>query len=159
MSKIYLLIKILEVFYMKNDLTNYDDEEGFFGPLFADWFNFPALRKDEKNLARIMKTDIKESEKGYNLDVEVPGIEKQDIGLELKDGYLVIRATHSSTNDQDKKGYIRRERHFGSYSRSFYVGKDVKEEDISASLDKGVLSIFVPKKQPQTVEHKKIEIK
>lgn len=146
---------------MKDDLTKYEDDDVIFNPILADLFNLPVFKREDKNFGKLMKTDIKEDEMGLTLDVEVPGMDKKDINVELKDGYLSIKAEKNFSNDEkDKKGnYIRRERHYGSYARSFFVGKDVKEEDISASLDKGVLNIFVPKKLPKVEEHKKIEIK
>ena len=106
-----------------------------------------------------MKTDVKESENGYDLEVEMPGFEKGDINLELNNGYLTITASRNEKNDEsDKKdNYIRRERYYGNCARSFYVG-DIKEEDIDAKLEKGVLSIHIPK-ETEKDSKKKIEIK
>ena len=146
----------------ENELKNYEeDEEPIFNPILSDLFNLPVFKREEKNFSKIMKTDIKETENGYVLDIEMPGVDKKDINLELKNGYLTISAERKTVEEEkDKKGaFIRRERHYGSASRSFFVGKDVREEDISASLDKGVLNIFVPRKVQKPEEHKKIEIK
>ncbi len=97
--------------------------------------------------ASVMKTDVKETEDSYELDVDMPGFKKEDVKAELKDGYLTINAsTKNESNEKDKKGkYVRRERYYGSCSRSFYVGKEVKQEDIKAKFEDGVLKISVPK--------------
>ena len=91
----------------------------------------------------------------------MPGIDKKDVNLELKDGYLTISSKIEKNNDEkDKKGnYIRRERYYGSSSRSFYVGKEIKEQDINASMQNGILNIIIPKKKPEIEQSKKIEIK
>ncbi len=102
-------------------------------------YNYPATT--------VMKTDVKEDENGYHLDIELPGYKKDDIKAELKEGYMTITATKSDDKDEkDKKGnYIRRERYQGTSSRSFYVGEEVKEEDIKAKFEDGILKVFVPK--------------
>ena len=109
-----------------------------------------------------MKTDVKETEKGYEVAVDLPGFKKDEIQIELKDGYLTITGTtKKETGDQDKKGkYVRRERYCGSCSRSFYVGKAVEKEDIKAKFEDGVLKISVPKKEekPKVEESKYISI-
>jgi HSP20 family molecular chaperone IbpA len=100
-----------------------------------------------------MKTDIKENEAGYDLAVELPGYRKEDMKLELKDGYLTISAEIKHDNDdKDNDGnYIRRERYYGKSSRSFYVGEAVTEEDIKAKYEDGILKINVPKKELKPV--------
>lgn len=104
----------------------------------------------------IMKADIKESENDYEICIDLPGYKKEDVQAELKDGYLVISAKNeSTTEDTSNKKYIRRERFYGTCSRSFYVGKDVKQEDISARFDNGVLILSVPKHVEKPVEEKK----
>ena len=102
-------------------------------------YNYPANA--------VMKTDVKEDEIGYHLDIELPGYKKDDIKAELKEGYMTITATKAENKDEaDKKGnYIRRERYQGTSSRSFYVGEEVKEEDIKAKFEDGILKVFVPK--------------
>ena len=99
-----------------------------------------------------MKTDVKETDAGYELDIDLPGYKKEDVKAELKDGYMTISAEKKSENDEkdDKSGkYLRRERYYGSCSRSFYVGEEVTEEDIKAKFEDGILKISVPKKEPQ----------
>ena len=104
----------------------------------------------------LMKTDVKETDSSYELDIDLPGYKKEDVNAKLTDGYLVISAsTSSEKNEGDENAteengkYIRRERFFGSCSRSFYVGEDITEEDIKARFENGVLKISVPKKQPE----------
>ncbi len=104
----------------------------------------------------IMKTDIKESENDYEINIDLPGYKKEDVQAELKDGYLVITAKNESTvEDTGNKEYIRRERFYGTCSRSFYVGKEVQQEDISARFENGVLIMNVPKHIEKPVEEKK----
>lgn len=143
---------------MRNDLTLWDDDLDLFTPILHDLFNVPKFKED-RAMSKLMRTDIKESEKGYTLDVEMPGVEKKDINLELKNGYLTIGYSKDEQTKQDENGFIKRERHYGSASRSFFVGKDIKQEDISASLNNGLLNIFIPKKAPQVEQSTKIEIK
>ena len=133
--------------------------------LFDDWmdFSFPEIPDVDKTLygkhaKNMMKTDVKETEKGYEVAVDLPGFKKDEIKAELENGYLTISATKGTNNDeQDKKGkYIRRERYAGTMQRSFYVGEDVQQEDIKAEFKHGILKLFVPKKEAKpAVEEKK----
>ena len=104
-----------------------------------------------------MKTDIKENDKGYELDVDLPGYKKEDVKAELKDGYLTISASNDNTKEEkDEDGkYIRKERYTGAVSRSFYVGKYVTEEDIHAKFENGILKLSVPKVDAPKVEENK----
>ena len=122
-----------------------------------DGFAFPADWSYAKNTANVMKTDIKENENGYELDIDLPGYKKENVKAELKDGYLTISASNdSSTEEKDEKGkYIRKERYTGSVSRSFYVGKYVTEEDIHAKFENGILKLSVPKVDAPKVEQNK----
>lgn len=114
--------------------------------VFDDFFGTPFFTRNETNM---MKTDIKERDSGYDLTIDMPGIKKEDIKAELNDGYLTISAESSSSNDEkDENGkYICRERYSGSYSRSFYVGDAVTEQDIIAKFEDGTLKLTVPKKE------------
>ena len=114
--------------------------------IFDDLFNTPFFTRSEANM---MKTDIKEHDGGYELTVDLPGVKKDDIKAELNDGYLTITAENNSSKDEkDEKGkYICRERYSGSYSRSFYVGESVTEEDIKAKFENGTLTLDIPKKE------------
>ena len=97
----------------------------------------------------VMKTDVKETENGFELDIDLPGFKKEDVKATLKDGYLTIQAeTSKDTDDKNDEGkFIRRERYYGTCSRSFYVGKEVTEEDIKAKFEDGILKLAVPKKE------------
>ena len=110
-----------------------------------------------KNASRVMKTDIKEMEGSYELDIDLPGFKKDEISAELKDGYLTDQCCKGLDKDEeDKKGhYIRQERYSGAMSRTFYVGEDVKQEDIKAKYENGILRLSVPKKEAKPVETKK----
>ena len=111
----------------------------------------------------LMKTDVREHEDGYELDIELPGFHKDEVQLSLENGYLNITAAKGLDKDEkDKKSgkLIRQERYAGSMSRSFYVGEELTEEDIKAKLEHGVLSLQIPKKEakPQLPEKKYIAI-
>ena len=130
-----------------------------------DWMNFPF--NDEfwgkknplygKHAQNMMKTDIRETDGSYELDVDLPGFKKDEIQMELKDGVLTVSAAKGLDKDEeDKKGnYIRKERYAGSMSRSFYVGKHVTVEDVHPKYESGILSFSVPKEEAKPVEEKK----
>ena len=136
---------------------------------FDDLFEFPFvddrdMQKMEKKLygrrgKNLMKTDIKDTDKAYELEMDLPGFKKDEIKVELNNGYMTISAAKGLDEDEkDKKSgkYIRRERYTGSCQRSFYVGEDVTEEDIKAEFKHGILKLFVPKKEAKpAVEQKK----
>lgn len=126
-----------------NLLDSFDD-------FFDDSF---ALNKS----ADYMKTDVREKDGNYVLDMELPGYKKEDIHLALKEGYLNISAetNHANEEKDDRGNIIRRERYSGSCSRSFYVGENISEEDIQAKFENGELSISIPKKDAKAVEEKK----
>ena len=133
--------------------------------VFDDFFEFPFYDdRAEKKLyghhaANLMKTDIQEHDDGYTLEMDLPGFKKEEIQIELNNGYMTISAAKGLDEDEkDKKSgkYIRRERYTGSCQRSFYVGEDVTEEDIKAEFKHGILKLFVPKKEAKpAVEQKK----
>ena len=110
-----------------------------------------------KNASRVMKTDIKEVDGRYVIDIDLPGFKKDEIHAELKDGCLTISASKGLDKDEnDKKGrYIRQERYAGACSRSFYVGEGITQEDIKAKYEDGILRLSVPKKEAKAVENKK----
>ena len=126
--------------------------------LFDSFFNdFARVEKTE--VPKIMKTDIKENDMGFELDIELPGCSKEDVSAELKDGYLTIAGKTSTSNDEkdDSGRFIRRERYQGSCSRSFFVGEELEQEDIKAKFENGILKVFVPKKEPKpAVETRKM---
>ena len=137
--------------------------------LFDEFFNgFPfyddrEMRNTEKKLygkhaGNLMKTDIKESDEGYKLMIDLPGFTKDEVQVTLKDGYLTISAEKGLDRDEQEKDtgrYIRRERYSGACSRSFYVGEAVTEEDIKANFQHGILTLNVPKKDAKAVNAKK----
>ena len=122
-----------------------------FDELFKDPFFNNTFDRRETSL---MKTDIQETDAAYVLDMELPGYKKEDVQAELKDGYLTITASKNTSNDEkDKEGrYIRRERFSGTCKRSFYVGEDVRQEDIKAAFQDGILRLAVPKEVPKKIE-------
>ena len=137
--------------------------------LFDNWFDLPDFRDLDrvekklygKNAARLMKTDVHEQEDQYEVDMDLPGFKKEEISLELNNGYLTVSAAKGLDKDEnDKKGkLIRQERYAGSMQRSFYVGENLTEEDIKASFKHGVLSLTIPKKEaPKLPEKKQILI-
>ena len=124
--------------------------ENLFDDFFNDFDMFPGWSGRTplygKHARNMMKTDVRETEDTYEVDVDLPGFQKDEIRLDLKDGYLTIQAAKGLDKDQqDKKGkYIRQERYAGAMSRSFYVG-DVEPDQISAKYEHGVLQISLPK--------------
>ena len=129
--------------------------------LFDDWmdFSFPDIDKAlyGKHAKNEMKTDVRETEDGYELDIDLPGFKKDEVTAQLDNGYLTIQASKGLDKEQkDKKGkYIRKERYAGSMSRSFYVGDAITEEDVHAKYEVGILKLSVPKKEAKAVEQTK----
>ena len=126
-----------------------------------DWmdFGFPEVDKAlyGKQANNVMKSDVKETDTGYEVDIDLPGFKKDEINAQLDNGYLTISAAKGLDKDEkDKKGkYIRKERYAGAMSRSFYVGEGVTQEDIKAKYEDGILRLSVPKKEAKAVENKK----
>ena len=137
--------------------------DDFFGD-FPFYYDDKADKKVEKKLygrhaQNLMKTDIKETDAGYELEIDLPGFTKDEVSAELNNGYLTVSAAKGLDQDEQEKDtgrYIRRERYAGSCQRSFYVGDDVTEEDIKGEFKHGILKLFVPKKEAKpAVEQKK----
>ncbi|MCR5672745.1 MAG: Hsp20/alpha crystallin family protein [Lachnospiraceae bacterium] len=133
--------------------------------LFDDFFDTvsrPIKAIRQNTIPQVMRTDVKESDKGFTLDIDLPGYKKEDISAELKDGYLTVSAkTNEEKEEKEEDGtYIRRERTFGSCSRSFYIGEDIEETEVKAKFEDGILKVFVPKKEiePKVEERKYISI-
>lgn len=121
--------------------------------LFDEMFNDPFFTRGE---SKLMKTDIKEKGNHYELEVDLPGYEKENIKIELSDGYLTVHASMNKTVDDEKDSkYVHKERYVGSSSRSFYIGDGVKEEDIKASFKNGTLKLTLPKKEQEKLDEKK----
>ena len=130
--------------------------ENLFDEFFDD-FARPAKRVEKYSTPTVMRTDVKESETGYELHIELPGYKKEDVRAELKDGNLTISATSKTEEEQkDENGkFIRRERFYGNCSRSFYVGEYVEQTDIKAKFEDGILKVYVPKKEAKPVVEEK----
>ena len=129
--------------------------------LLNDWmdFSFPDIDKKlyGKRANQIMKTDVKETDNAYELDIDLPGFKKDEVTAKLENGYLTISATKGMNKDeQNKEGkYIRRERYAGAMSRSFYIGENVQQEDIHAKFEDGILKLTVPKEDPKRAEQRR----
>ena len=125
-----------------------------------DFFRDDFFRGKDKISNQIMKTDIQEDEHSYTLDIDLPGYNKEDIKIDVTNGYLTISAKTNRENKDEKNNYVRRERFLGECSRSFYVGEDVKVDEIKASFKNGILNLIVPKVDPEdeSPEKKYIEI-
>lgn len=132
--------------------------------LFDDFFDFPVFpdfqkmnRQMEKELygrhaKDLMKVDIKENESDYEMVIDLPGFQKDEISAQLKNGYLTVTAAKeldSENQTQENQKYIRRERYAGSCQRSFYIGSELKQEDIKAAFEQGILTLHIPKAAPR----------
>ncbi len=130
-----------------------------------DWMDFPFEREFwgrknplyGKNAKNMMKTDIREHDAGYELDIDLPGFKKDEINVELENGYLTISAAKGLDKDEknEEGKYIRRERYAGAMQRSFYVGDAITHEDIRARFEDGILRLSIPKKDAKAIETKK----
>ena len=132
--------------------------------LFDDWFDdfdrqmqHMDRRLYGRNAKREMKTDVREKEDGYEIDMDLPGFKKDQVELNLENGYLTVTANKGFDKDEkDKQGrMIRQERYAGSMQRSFYVGQNMTEEDVKAHFEDGVLHLNLPKKDAKKVPEKK----
>lgn len=133
---------------MNNMIKN--ENYGILDPIFDELFF------GNKNKHEVMKTDIKDEGDHYLMKIDLPEVKKENIKLSLEDGYLIVSVKFDYNNeDKEKNNYIRRERHYGNCSRSYYLGEDVTEEDIKAKLQDGVLTLNVKKVDPKAKETKK----
>lgn len=126
--------------------------------LFDDIFGDSFFRKSE---SKMMKTDIREDKDNYVIDIDLPGFDKKNIKIDITDGYLTINAKVNNEDNDSKKGkYIRKERYYGECSRSFYIGDEVKPENVKANFKNGILTLEVPKveNKGKLPEKKYIEI-
>lgn len=132
--------------------------------LFNDWmdFSFPQVADVDKELygkhaKNMMKTDVRETDDAYEVDIDLPGFKKDEVTAELNDGYITISAAKGLDKDEkDKKTgkYIRKERYAGSMSRSFYIGEGITQDEISAKYENGILQLKIPKKTDKAVAGK-----
>lgn len=126
---------------------------------FMDDFAFPNVDKVlyGKHASNLMKTDVKETDSGYEVDIDLPGFKKDEIQMQLENGYLTVSAAKGLNKDEKNEDgrYVRRERYAGSVSRSFYVGENVTEKDIHPKYENGILSFKMPKDDKKAIEEKK----
>ena len=139
--------------------------ENLFDDMFRDFASFDPFSASDvlygKHARALMKTDIRETDNSYELDIDLPGFKKDELQLHLQDGYLTVSAAKGLDKDEkDKEGhYIRRERYAGQCSRSFYVGENITEEDVHAKFEDGILRLSIPKKDaPKLPERRVIAI-
>ena len=129
---------------------------------FMDEFAFPDVDKAlyGRHAKNLMKTDVKEKDDSYEVDMDLPGFKKDEIRMQLKDGYLTVSAAKGLNKDEkNKEGkYVRRERYAGSMSRSFDVGENITEKDIHAKYENGILSFWLPKDEKKKIENNYISI-
>ena len=125
---------------------------------FMNDFSFPTFPNVDKELygkhaKALMKTDVREKDNSYELDIDLPGFKKDEIQAQISDGYLTISASKGLDKDQkdDKGRYIRRERYCGECSRSFYIGDGITEKDVSAKFEDGILKLSIPKKETKAL--------
>lgn len=133
--------------------------------LFDETMNFDFDKEFEKmtrplygkHAANMMKTDVRQTENSYELDIDLPGFKKDEITVQLDNGYLNITAAKGLDKDEEKKDgqYIRRERYAGSMSRTFYVGDTLTQNDVHAKFEDGILKLSVPKQEPAKIEQNK----
>lgn len=123
-----------------DDFMTWPDESKMMKPLYG------------KNAARMMKTDVRDVDGNYEVDIDLPGFNKEELSVSLNDGYLTISAQKGlEKDDKDKKGkFVRHERYSGSMERSFYIGEDYKDEDIKAKYENGILRLTLPKHDEKT---------
>ena len=148
---------MLPAIFNENLFDNFFNDD-FYMPSVFGGKNDPLYGKHAKN---VMKTDVRETDNSYELDIDLPGFKKEDVRIELDKGYLTISASRTADNDEkDKKGqYIRRERYSGECSRSFYIGENVEPKDVTAKFENGILQIAFPKApQPKQPENTLISI-
>ncbi len=135
----------------------------FTNSLLNDWMGFDPFQGFEdvdhrlygKNAPRLMSTDVRETDEGYELDIDLPGFKKEEINLNLEKGYLTVSAAKGLEKEEKKEGkVIRQERYSGAMQRSFYVGDFVKEEDVKAKFEQGVLKLSLPKKEAEKIPEK-----
>ncbi len=124
---------------------------GLFDEFFDGFFAEPTRKAPEKRRYDLMRTDIKELEDAFELDIDMPGCSKEDVKAQVVDGYLVVSASTNSENEEkDEQGkFIRRERYSGSMSRRYYVGDQIKQDDIKARFEDGILKLTIPKEEPK----------
>ncbi|MCR5741783.1 MAG: Hsp20 family protein [Gammaproteobacteria bacterium] len=135
----------------KHEISVFNPGFDLFDPFFGDDFFRREVKKDNN----FLKTDVIENEKDYELIMDVPGLEKEDVNIEVEDGYLTVTASKKYNEEDKKKNFVRKERRFYESKRSFYVG-NIDDSLVSAKLEKGELHIVVPKEKEQVTNKKTI---
>lgn len=143
-----------------------DDFDLFEDAFNSPWFDFPELRNAERKLyghraKNVMCTDIRESDTDYTMEVDLPGFTRDEVRLELKNGYLTVSASktvgsNDAEREEKKEKYLRHERYEGACSRSYYVGDALTTEDIKASFKHGILTVSIPKKEERLPDNRKL---
>lgn len=131
----------------------------FFGKDLIDalhQFDFPTL--DSSNNGLTLRTDVKDLGDKYLMEIEIPGVDKKDVSIKIKNGYLTVKASVNTVNDEQKTNYICKERFSGSSSRSWYVGEGLKRENIHAKIENGLLLIDFPKKTKEAEQNEEVSI-
>ena len=125
--------------------------------IFDTFFDDPFFEGGKRKHQDIMKTDIKEKDNSYEIDIDLPGFQKEEISANLENGYLTINASKGEQKEEKNENgvYIRRERYTGQCTRSFYVGDAIEQQDIKAKFENGILCLTIPKKEERKVEQKK----
>ena len=128
-----------------------------FDDFFGDMFDDPFFNRRYVPQNQLMKTDIRERDGQYLLEIEVPGYTREDVKAELKDGYLTITAEKKEPVEKadERTRYVRKERHTGAMKRTFYVGEDITENEIHAAFKDGILKVIIEKPQPKKIEEEK----
>lgn len=135
-----------------------------FSPFFGDDLvdalrSFELPRFESVNRSSLtLRSDIRDLGNSYEMEIEIPGVDKKDVSIKLKDGYLTVRASLSQSTDDEKKNYVLKERFSGSASRSWYVGENITKDDIHAKVDNGILTITFPKNQVKAEKNEEITI-
>ena len=137
--------------------------ENLFDDFFTDPFSMIPSGRDVlygKHGKNLMKTDVRETDNSYEVDIDLPGFKKDEVNVQLEDGYLTVSAAKGLDKDEKKKGrYIRQERYAGQCSRSFYVGESVQPKDVHAKFEDGILKLSLPKaEKPKLPDHRTITI-
>ena len=139
-------------------------DENVFDDLFDQTMNMDMFGRRNplygKHAKDLMKTDVRETDNSYEVDIDLPGFKKDEVNVQLEDGYLTVSAAKGLDKDEKKKGrYIRQERYAGQCSRSFYVGESVQPKDVHAKFEDGILKLSLPKaEQPKLPDHRTITI-
>lgn len=136
---------------MSNYLLRNNDFDFVNDDFLHDFFGY----SQEKEFKHLMKTDVVENENDFSISIDLPGYCKEDIKISVEKGYLIVEGRKETKEEEKKEKYLRRERFYGTVSRTYYLGDKIKEEDIKANFKDGVLNIIVPKYNKQEIENKK----